>query len=103
MARPAWRIHLPSFTGSGYLNQMDANGGYVLHVDFRVKWNKWQNCLVLTYKSANGTWDEHDQEEIQNFCFRAGTDIKIKVEATPCSFRITVLLLTTTTSCLLLL
>ena len=48
------------------------------------------NCLVLNYKSADGTWDDHEYEEIQNFCFRAGTDIKIKVEATPCSFRITV-------------
>ena len=62
MARPAWRIDLSNFsdgysvqavytvpsTGRGYLNLMDANGGYggyVLHVDFRVKWNKWQIVL----------------------------------------------------------
>ena len=91
----ATAIYTAPGNGRTTINLEDANGGVVLHMDYRVDWGRdprtrqpWQDILVLNSKPSNGVWGRG--QFINDFCLFPGTKMILSAKAENGHFAISV-------------
>ena len=72
--------------GRTTINLLDANGGVVLHMDYRFEWGQrpdtgkpWEDIMNLNTKPAGGSWGT--RESVNNFYFTPGSNVELTAEA----------------------
>ena len=72
--------------GRTTIDLLDADGGVVLHMDYRFEWAQnpypeepWEDILILNTKPANGSWGT--EQHVNDFYFTPRTNVELTAKA----------------------
>ena len=86
VGQSATAVYTAPGDGRTTINLLDADGGLVLHMDYRFEWGQhpytgepWEDILILNTKPAGGSWGT--REAVDNFYLTPGTNMKLTAKA----------------------
>ena len=86
VGQSATAVYTAPGDGRTGINLLDADGGFVLHMDYRFHWGTnpstgqpFEDILILNSKPANGVWGT--EQHVNNFYFTPGTNVKLTAKA----------------------
>ena len=86
VGQSATAVYTAPGDGRTTINLLDANGGVVLHMDYRFEWGRnprtgepWEDILILNSKAANGGWGT--EQHVNDFYFTPGTNVELTAKA----------------------
>ena len=86
VGQSATAVYTAPGDGRTTINLGDANGGAVLHMDYRFMWGQnpytkkpWEDILILNTKPANGSWGT--EQHVKDFYFTPRTNMELTAKA----------------------
>ena len=93
VGQSATAVYTAPGDGRTTIDLLDADGGVVLHMDYRFEWGgnpstgePWEDILILNTKPAGGSWGP--EQHVNNFYFTPGTHVTLTAEAEDAHFAI---------------